>query len=183
MGLKLLANTTLQAVLLVIILGVYACSLGKDIMTLKRLREKEAIMAHSNTDLLYDQPSGIDVFGKHLVASSFGTKRNVVFLLRNDSLHDDLNFWRHVAALLDTHKEIGLVAYCDGERCVDSIRKMQTLAFPVMAFGEATAIQALVNADSDGNAIVKDVGTQKELKVSWRAAGYSPQMIAQEVVR
>ena len=180
---KFLANTTLQALLLIVVLGSYACSLSKDVMMLSRLKQKQAIMAHAKSDLIYDQPAGVDVYGKKIVPSSLSKKRNIVFFLRNENLQKDLDFWSHVGMLLDSHREIGLIGYCDGWQCADSIRKMHPLGFPVLAFGEATDIEAVVDADGDNKAILKDVGSHLQSTILWRSAESSPQKAVQEAIR
>ena len=180
---KLLANNTVQAVLLIIALGFYGWSLAKDLTTLKLGPENEAIAARENLGIVYAQPSGVSVYGKQIIRSSLGTKKSLVFLLRSESLQNDLSYWGRVGMLLDSHKEIGLAGYCDSQQCAESIRKMQPLAFPVLEFGEATSIQAVVNADAGGNAILKDVGTYLQSNILWRAAESSPQEAAQEAIR
>lgn len=181
--LKLLTNTTVQALLLILVLAFYAWLLGHDVITLKREQEYQARTAHINLSIAYIQPSGIDIYGKQVVASSLGAKRNIVFLLRNESLQNDLNYWSHVKTLLDSNKEIGLVGYCDSQLCAESMRKGPSLAFPVLAFGEAASIQAVANADANGEAILKKVGTPSQSKISWRGAENYPQRVAQEAIR
>jgi hypothetical protein len=132
--------------------------------------------------MAYGQPVGIDVYGKQVDASSFRAKRYIVFLLRFDHLQSDLDYWGRVGALLHAHKDIVLIGYCDSPLCADSIRKGPPLAFSVLEFGEATSILGVVNADTDGKAILKDVSPIMQSKILWRTGGNSPQQIVLEAI-
>lgn len=180
---KLLANTTAQAVLLIVILGFYGYSLDKDIGKLKRLREKQTSIVHHSSDVIYGEPTGIDIYGKRIVPSLVGTKRYVIFLLHSDNLQNDLTLWRHVEALLGSHREIELIGYCDGWQCAESMRRDKPLTIPVLAFGESTSVRAVVNADADGNAILKNAGTRVQSTILWRRSSRSPQDIVREAIR
>jgi hypothetical protein len=169
-----------QAWLLIFILSFYTWSLGKDVITLKHWRQANA--ASEKLRVAYGQPEGIDVYGKLIVVSSLSAKKYIVFLLRNENLQNDINFWSRVEMLLNSHREIGLIGYCDSQQCVESIRKRQPLAFPILSSGDATGVEAVVNADADGKAILKSVGSHTPSTILWRAT-ISPQEFVQEAIR
>jgi hypothetical protein len=178
---KALSNATLQAVLLLLVLSFYGWSLVKDVGRLELWRKRQAFIA--SDDNAYVESSGIAVDGKAISGGTLSGRKHVAFLLRNKSLQDDLNFWTQVNTLLGSRTIIGLIGYCDSQQCVDAIRTLRPLPFPVLAYGEAVSIQAVADADAHGLAIVKVAGAQTRSKIVWRKTGSAPQTVVQEAVR
>jgi len=179
---KTLSNTTAQAVLLIPVLSFYAWSLAQDIGRLRAGRTRLADIAAVNLRLAYRRPAGVAIDGT-LVAPAPDQNKYVAFLLRGQSLQHDLDFWIRAKKLMDSRQDIGLFGYCDSQQCVDAIRKLQPLSFPVLAYGEAAGIQAVVNEDVRGRAILQIVGKASPLEIAWRDPRVSPEDAVQGAIR
>lgn len=178
---KYVSNRMVQVLLLIAILSYYGWLQIKDIMVLRKHQIAQDSIAKSNDSIILRRVSGIDIFGAPAGSLSPGIKRDVIFLLRYESLVGDLEFWRKVSVKLNSHSEIKVIGYCDNSQCVDSIKTSPNPPFTVLAYGEADGVQAVVNADKNGDAILKENGKVMTTMVSWRKNGLHPEDIAQEV--
>jgi hypothetical protein len=143
-----------QVFLLIAILGYYGWAQFKDIMMIKQWRIAQENLAKRGDSRIFRSADGIDVYGTRAGSLSSGVKRNVICLLRYESLASDLEMWRKVSATLGSDGQTKVIGYCDSQQCAESIKTMPTLPFIVLAYGEASSIQALVSADEKGNAIL-----------------------------
>jgi len=179
---KTLTNATLQSVLLLIVLSLYAWSLVKDLATLEQWRKAQAALARD--DVAYGESSGVSVVGTAIHAPALSRGTDMVFVLRHKSLQNDLSFWQQVKAAMGAEKLVGLVGYCDSQLCVEDVRTMAPPPFPVLAYGEAASIQAVMDADVHGLALViKGAVGRSVSRIHWRKPGTTPQAVVQEALR
>jgi hypothetical protein len=143
--------------------------------------------ADANQRLLFADATGIDVLGERIhPARSPGRRGVVAFVLRSRSLGADLAFWREVADLasnVSSETRLEFVGYCDGAACADALKNRQHLGrLTVIAYGEAIDSQAVLNADEQGDFVVKD-RDQPPRRVWWRDRGLRAADIARDLVR
>ena len=172
-------SPTLQSALVLIVLLSYSWSLSKDVYKMNKGRAQQSLIL--NGDQVCRKPSGLDVNAVKITASPHITKY-LAFLLRRSSLPQDLAFWREVSRLMTAQTGIQLVGYCDSVQCADSIRSRQPLPFVVLQYGEAGSVQAVVNADARGQAVIKAAGAINSA-ILWRSPGAEPLKIVQEAIR
>ncbi len=184
---RILSNPVVQSVLLIFILTFYAVSLVRDVMILRRDdRTLKAGKTTNNRSLVYVKPTGIDISGRHFfpaTSSADDSAWYVAFLLRTNSLAQDLDFWNRVARQLQNHKQIHLVGYCDDERCADRVRQMQTPMFPVISHSDPIDIQAVLNADAEGKAIRKRPPPIALSNIAWRGLNDTAEHTAQDLIK
>ena len=141
----------------------------------------------NNNKLGFMGGTGIDTMG-HVIESavvngSDETRRRYIagFLLRNNSLDSDVKFWNEVnnhLSELDT-VSVNLTAYCENDRCIDTIKKNPGIAhFSVMEYGGVVDMQAILNADADGEFWLSGKGLRK---IKWRDGVQAPIDIAVEM--
>jgi hypothetical protein len=160
-------------------LAIYGVRLAKEIRTLRLQPDRQQFLATANERLALHSVTGIDTSGQ-LVNKIIvpGTKRFMVFGLRNSNLAEDLSFWSNAAALVHKDGGISFVGFCDSKACVEAVRSnYQSLRFPVIAYGEAVSSQALLNADAEGNFILLDGGLRTISTMQWRQPGLTPEYI------
>lgn len=175
---------TISATLLVAILCYYGWMMSRNARALDRRVEQQQLIASRNRTLLVQSERGIDAFG-HPVDSlpADADERTVTFLLHGQHLTTDLEFWLQVESLLPKNSTVRLIAYCDGEVCVNAIRHAEPSPnFPVLAYGEITSSQAVINADMDGDSILQ-IGSGLGLrKIPWRAQRQTPQRLVSSLI-
>lgn len=176
---------TLNAILLIAILGFYGCRLANEAWTLHQRGQMLQAVVDQNRKLVFGLEAGIDVSGTPVhVQTLNSTKRTIVFLLHGASIKADLKFWRSMEAALPVDSALRLVGYCNNDTCAEAVRREAPVAdFPVIAYGEIVSSQALVNADGDGNAILRNASHLETRYVAWRVPGKSPEDVAREVIR
>lgn len=130
---------------------------------------------------VFQPERAIDVSG-HFV--SFATKtageKDLVFLLRGSSFTEDLKFWEEVATLIPPSQHLRLIAYCNDNLCVDQITHLpKAPQFPVVFYSEVGNGQALIEADNQGAALLKDANRFHATKIPWRGSDDSPGAILQ----
>jgi len=130
-----------------------------------------------NNSLVFMDGVGIDVMG-NIVDSVFALEDNAIkrrvaaFLLRYDSIDDDLKFWNEVNRHLAGLDTVRLMAYCENSRCVDVIRKNPDVAhFTVLKYGEAIDMQAVIGADLTGEFWLRG---DRSRKINWRDERVTP---------
>jgi hypothetical protein len=182
---KTLMNQTLQAVLLIAILGFYGWQLTRNAWILHGLPQMQQVTSDRNRTLVFQSEAGIDILGRPVYPIfASGTKRTIIFLLRSASVKKDLDFWRQVESLLAKNTGPRLVGYCDGDECAEAVRHdARPTDFPVVAYGEITSTQALVNADAEGSAILRNGSLMGPKRLAWRAQGKTPQSVIQEALK
>lgn len=180
---KLLSNQMLHAVLLLAVLGYSGWSLYREAVNARAgLAALEHLASGNNTIPLVDA-GGIDIGGKHITNSSHSAARSVVFLLRSYSLVSDVAFWDSVSYQIARRSDIELIGFCDGNQCVKDVRRARSRAFPVIACGNARDIQAVLNADANGQAYILEQGRPSITKVAWRVTGSTVQKVVEEITK
>ena len=154
--------------------SVVAGARGRELMVegyaAKARIASERQRAAANSGLVVRDLLGIDAGGNLLEM-----KRNaptVLFLLHQSTIATDLHFWREVSGLTPPNRA-ALVAFCDGDACDASARKL-SLPFPVVAYCEMEACQAVLNADARGRALVLPPLGYSHDGPEWRLPGVSP---------
>jgi hypothetical protein len=180
---KILTNPSVHAALLLAILLTYAIFLCRDIGSIHGWITNDARYVESSYNVVYAQPSGIDLYGRGPGTSVLNAKKYIVFLLRGRNLQTDVDYWTSVADLMKSHNDVALIGYCDGQLCKSALHTMPQLPFQVYMSAEATSIQAVVNADDNGKAIVKSKSSLLQSEIAWRSSGRSPQTVVSEVTR
>jgi hypothetical protein len=171
-----LKGETILGIVLVGVLGFYGWQPAKTI-----LAHRQVHAAAVGKRLLRTE-GGIDVYGnlvRHLPPPK--AKRTIVFLLRGGQVRADLEFWRNVESLLPKDTGFRLVGYCDGDACANAV-KGEALQpdFPVIAYGEIGAGQAMVEADAQGEAFILSEEWFQPRRLGWRSQGRSPLSVVQE---
>jgi hypothetical protein len=168
---------------IVLIATLYVCgaSLVKDIQKLRSEAANERWLAESNKRLRVNSAAGIDTSGRVVYeVLPDGVKRIVVFGLRHASVHADTELWSEATGLLAKERAVHVIGYCDGTSCVDYLKHTIPLPpFTIIAYGQAAAAQAVVNADEQGAFVLLDGRARELRRVSWRR----PALRAAEIVR
>jgi len=103
----------------------------------------------------------------------------VAFLLRYDSLDADLKFWNEVNSCLSEPDIVRLTAYCENNRCIETIRKKPDMVrFTVFEYGEAVDVQAVIGADSTGEFWMRKNNAKK---LRWRNEILAPCDVARSI--
>jgi hypothetical protein len=167
------AHLVIESVLIAI-LGIHGWFLLDKMPPTREAVERSATEANQRLRLLDGRGIGVQGdpidLGPHLEG-----QRVVAFLLRHGTLSEDLNFWREVGRLLPPSSRVRLLAYCDGAACVQSVTaQIKEGDFPILAYGETVAAQAVFNADLQGNFVI----AREPGGTSWRHSGIQPVDIA-----
>jgi hypothetical protein len=170
---------------LLIALSVYGVRLGREARTMNSHADELNRIAITNGNIVIRSVSGIDASGEMVnKVIPPGTKRLVVFRLRQRTLEQDLHFWSSAASLLSKESGVRLVAFCDTSACAQAVRQFyQSLSFPVIAYGEANASQAVLSADEHGNLILLNGALQTVGMVRWRGEDVTPADTTRRVMR
>jgi len=154
---------------------------------MERLKSKNPKLRaiESYNRLVFSDGAGIDVMGNKVDSVFTGetdeTERYVAaFLLRNESLKDDLKFWNEVGSRLP---ELGIVvrltAYCENDRCIEAVRKNPDMArFTVLEYGGAVDMQAVIGADAAGEFWLRGNGSKR---IKWRDEILTPHDISMSI--
>jgi hypothetical protein len=169
---------------LVTVLAVYGVHLGREARELDSNAAELKRIAIVNGNIVIRSLSGIDASGGMVnKVIPPGTKRLVVFGLRGRTLERDVHFWGSAASLLLKDSRVRLVAFCDSSACAQAVRRSyQSLSFPVIAYGEANASQAVLSADEQGNLILLSGALQTIGKVRWRGDDVTPAGVSRLVL-
>jgi len=165
-----------------VLIGVFAVHawslLGKTPLSMKG---RARLLSETNLALKFTGGKGLGIHGERIdVSVGPAPKRVAAFLLRSTSLHDDVGFWMEVAKLLPARSIVRLVAYCDGDACVQALRKSpETSTFPIIAYGEVVDSEAVLNADLQGAFVASDHAGS----ISWRTRGQTPETIVRELLQ
>jgi hypothetical protein len=162
-------------IVLIAILGVHGWLLLDGMPPSRETVERSAAEANQRLRLLDGR--GVGVQGDHIdLGPHSEDDRVVAFILRHGTLLEDLNFWREVSELLSSSSGARLLAYCDGAACVQSVTAhLRNGDFPVLAYGETVASQAVFNADLQGNFVI----AREPNGVPWRRSGIEPMDVAE----
>lgn len=169
---------------LIAVLAVYGIRLGREARTLNSQADGFKEIAMTSGNIVLRSLAGIDASGQ-MVNNVIppGTKRLVVFSLRGRTLEQDLHFWSSAASLLSKESGVRLVGFCDTSACAQAVRDLyQSLSFPVIAYGEANALQAVLSADEQGNLILLSGALQPLGKVRWRGEDVTPSSVSRLVL-
>jgi hypothetical protein len=167
------------------ILGFGGCVLAKKVTALSVKPKMAEAIEDTSQRLPFRSEAGIDLSGRTVFPlPPPGVRHTVVFMLRGASVQTDLAFWRKVESLLPKNAAIRLVGYCDGDVCVNAVRGEAVAPdFPVIAYGEITGSQALLNADAQGNSFLLSEEWFQPKRISWRAPVSTPQAVVQEAIQ
>jgi hypothetical protein len=166
---------------LVVLLGAYG-------LTARQIQVHEARRdtAHGNANLALElgHYTAFTIDGRRISPFTLPHSRGVVtFLLRFRSLKKDLATWQQIANLMPAGARVELVGFCDDLRCGEVIRTYgETLRFSVALYGEVVDMQAILNADTLGQALVQTDETSP-IAVMWRAPGRTPEDIARMILQ
>ena len=109
--------------------------------------------------------------------------RVTAFVLRGQTLSDDLTVWVQVENALPRQSGIQLVAYCDGRDCLTSMSAGRARPpFPVVGYAALIDAQAILNADFRGACLVKELANSRPAKrVTWRGGASIATIVAEMV--
>ncbi len=146
------SSPRVQEVLLIILMVCYGWTLSNDVA--KHASRQKKVESMSKSAMQYRSPVGITADGNPIKSPGPRADRYVVFLLHADSLRSDLGFWNSASIVLGPQSRTALIAYCGGTACSEMAQQSGAHRFPILQYGDAVSIQALVDADSYGAAIV-----------------------------
>lgn len=174
-----------QGALLLASLSVFCSVLGKNSWRLHEMSRLQKATVDSNHDISISSLDGFDVFGRKVDSKADpNTAVTVAFFLRGDTLIQDLAFWRSVERDISKVKQIRLEGFCSSTaKCTELIEQSQTtIDFPMIISGETASVQAIVNADFQGKAIVQiHAPKPKTTTVVWRNRGRTPLDVLREL--
>jgi len=149
-----------------------------------RQPQRELTAQALNQRLVFQSALGIDVFGKLVYPlPPPEVDRTIVFLLRGKSIVSDLQFWHQVEGIVPTSSHIRLIGYCDSDDCINDIKAhREAFNFPVIAYGELVASQALINADEDGSSVLLREQWLIPHFLKWRTTDRRPLDIVREAM-
>lgn len=176
---RFIRNGDFCAVLLVIVLGFYGWKQIQAVTILAKQRSDIEELARENSAISFLTITGIDIAGRPIDSSQI-KKKTIVFLLHDQTLTRDLDFWNQTEQLLAHQADIAIIGYCESRNCTHALLN-KTHAFPVRSYGEVVSMEALINADADGRAILCVNGKSATAKISWREEGNSPEKLVREV--
>ena len=135
--------------------------------------------------LVFSDGAGIDVMGNKIdsvfTSESDETERFVAaFLLRYNSLNDDLKFWNEVRSHLSEFDiDVRLTAYCENDRCIETVRKNPDMAhFSVLEYGGIVDMQAIVSTDAAGGFWLRG---NRFRRTKWRDETMTPYEVAKRI--
>lgn len=183
-SMKFFETSTVRALLILLVLVLSGWPLLKDAKTIRQRRAYLESLRATNLSLKARVFSGVDV-NSHLLLRERGLKSvYIAFLARYDTLAQDLAFWNRVAEIVSTKgRDFVFIGYCDDRRCHDEIKGAQQSRVSILEFGDTMTLQAIVNADSEGKALLSAPNPINSTALLWRTGGISPNLVAQEVLR
>ena len=145
----------------------------------ERPLERSAIDLNQRLRLLDGR--GVGVQGDHIDLGPHAKgEKLVAFLLRQETLLEDLKFWREVGRRLAPFSRVRLLAYCDGTACARTVTAhLVDGDFRVIAYGEVVGSQAVFNADLQGRFVI----AREPAGVPWREPGIRPADVAEGLRR
>jgi hypothetical protein len=136
-------------------------------------------------DLFFSEGAGIDVMGNKIESIAVnmrdGTSKGIAaFLLRNDTIDDDIMFWNEVYDNLSAISMTRLIGYCENDKCIEFIKKNpDKVHFTVLEYGGVVDMQAVIRADVKDEFWLNEQKSQKTIK--WRNGMASPIEIVKDV--
>jgi len=165
---------------ILIITGWYLYGIMKQVES----NNPELKAIENDNNLIFSDGAGIDFMGNK-IDSFLENKADederfvVAFLLRYNSLDADLKFWNEVKGYLSEPDTIRLTAYCENNKCVEAIRiNPDKVHFPVLEYGEASDMQAVIAADANGEFYLQG---SRFRKIKWRNEILEPFDIAMSI--
>ncbi len=177
---------TLRDLLLIAILGIYGFRLVTIAVARHEVMHNQPVVEAQYRRKAFSSESGLDVLGRFVKpAEASGANRTIVFLLRGATVKTDLEYWHQVRSLLPRHSGLRLIAYCDGDTCLNAIRhEVSAPEFPVIEFGEIVSSQALFDADINGDCVLRiGSGIGQNRSLLWRAPGQTPSALVHEALQ
>ena len=137
---------------------------GRLLEARSKLRSREAFGG-----VEFFSTSGVDIWGNIHVPKTVDLPHDtVVFVLRSSSYANDIAVWNLVRRRAAATKSLDFLAICSDQACVASARQSSVGVFPVLAFGQVTALERIVTADELGDALVVDHLGKIKGAVRWR---------------
>jgi hypothetical protein len=177
------ANNHMPAVLLIIILSVYGWKETRDMIILDKTRAILEGLTNQNKMMRVSELDGVDTDGQQIKAIVKKQRKTLAFVLHSDTLTNDLEFWNDTANLLASQTDVGIIGFCDSRQCDQALMGYAKRAFPVASYGEVMDVEALINADAEGKAILSINGKADAERIAWRFGASSPGGIAKELMR
>jgi hypothetical protein len=157
----------------------------KTTLVLNKQYRMESELLGGKNHVIFQAEEGVDATGSLITPLPPPEEdRALVFLLRGASLKQDLEFWENVSRLLPQHSGLRLVAYCADVECANTVKvNGQDIGFPVIIYGEIVGSQAVMEADSAGEAILRSEAWLLPKTLAWRSTGKSPQAVLKEALQ
>lgn len=165
--------------ILVGMLGIHAATLVQRFPPTAADRKQAAIAA--NQRLRFTAGRGLNSRGGRLDREGRPTAKRVVgFLLRDETLGEDIAYWQEIARQLPPDSSVELIGYCERSNCEGRVQPsaLTAAAFRIMAYGEVVDSQAVLNADGDGKFVVAG-----QAGSVWRQLDTTPAAVAKELRR
>jgi hypothetical protein len=113
--------------------------------------------------------TGVDIWGNIYVPKTVDLQHDtVVFVLRSSSYAKDIAVWNLVSRRAEATGNPDFLAICSDQTCVASARQSSVGLFPVLAFGQVTALERMVSADKLGDALIVNHLGKIKGAVRWR---------------
>ena len=133
--------------------------------------------------LVFLDGKGIDIMGNYvdsvLLNNTDGVEKFIIaFLVRENSVDKDLQFWNEVNGYLSNIDvvNISMIAYCENNQCIDYIRNNSNANnISVLEYGEVSDMQAVISADTNGEFWLRG---NRFKRSKWRDENLSPLDIA-----
>ena len=157
-------------------------------------------MIESYNNIMFSDGVGIDINGNKIesrnetpITTQFEESDNLslersdqrtgvaAFLLRYDTLDNDLMFWNEVKSNLSELDVVNvrLIAYCEDDRCIESIKKdPDKVHFNVLEYGVVVDMQAVIGADATGDFWWRGDSSKK---INWRDEFRTPNDIVSNI--
>jgi hypothetical protein len=138
----------------------------------------DLIRIERNNSLMFMSGAGIDIMGNEIESIILNNQDEsevfvAAFLLRYNSLEVDLAFWNEISSHLSEPNAVRLTAYCENVQCIETVRKNPDMArFTILEYGAVTDMQAVINADANGELWLRGDRTMK--KIRWRDEMLTP---------
>ena len=177
-------NNTINSILLILLLSYYGQQLTRNMFALRARVQSQHTTAAKNEFIVFRDANGTDIYGKSFLSSTAPGTVQIAFLLRDETLSEDLAFWYNVSRSLLGAKAYELVGFCDGDACSKrAAQDSRARAFRIIQYGEVVSAQALANADVKDSCILSPTSRSRESNLRWRNTNATPASIMEEVAK
>ncbi len=181
-GVRLATMGILEACVYLLLLTVLA-PLGRRLVNDTREANAASQTQIADPQFVFQTENGIDVTGSRVSPiPPPNIVRTVIFVLRAKSLSDDVNVWNGIYSRLPQHSGVRLVAYCDTDQCISQLQRRQQVPYTVIAYGEIVSAQAILQADINGDYLVRSEAWYMPRHHNWRSGESSVERIVETIV-